>query len=1739
MYKPTARKLLSLLLAAMLLFGLLPVTAAAADVPVSDNVIDVTDNQITVFKVTHLSISGAVVVSAAENGTTIDVVLAGDTDPSAKLTATFTGASNGGVLNHVNNSNVCTLSNGSGTMHVSVMPMAGGRPMGPTVTYTINFSTVKGAACSVSLPGGEGYTVTGEDTAYEGGTYSFTVVVSDGYTDKNMVIKVNGEPLAGTNGRYTVSNVSGNLVITVEGVVKRTEYAVTLPSGEGYTVTGDTTVYEGDDYTFAVIIAEGYTGKALVVKVNDEALTGANGKYTAPAVSADLAITVEGVAKRREYAVTLPAGEGYTVTGDTTVYEGDDYTFTIDIAEGYTDEAIEVKGNDAPLTGTNGKYTVPNVSADLVITVEGMAKRTEYAVTLPTGTGYTVAGASTVYKGDDYTFTVTIRTGYTGETMVVKANDETLTGTNGKYTVSAVSGDLVITVEGVQPTGVTPTTIYSGKNKPSSLGYISSIVVDQVQAEADQTVWVGDHAYVTLIPETADDATARIKFTTGGGKLSMSDVDIPLTQGVGEKTFTAKASIFGTWTFTIHLSSKGYPPTLADGVSAVAEDTAYVGAAYELNVSELFHDCRNKTMTYAVSRDGGEFTPIEGNVFAFTPEQGGTTVLEFKANNGEQDSEQTYTLTLNAVQIVERTMTVRAPEGLELTFCVTDSFDDAGKDIPGERLTVVPVEGGYTVTYPSSAKNISYRDAVWGGGAFAAAEDGTVSLQQVQVALVDPADKPLAGAVSVSTDGRCAAAGQSGRYLLTVGTEYTYTATPENSGVYTTPALTRTLEAGEAVLSLVLRSGIKNQKTITVSDGAMARLFSQSKYYSGTEFSAVALVDHPDATTTYYFSTDANDLSWRVSAPGHITKAGYGCSDLTVLYSEADAAADSRPDYTLGSDENCAVAEDSVLLNVNRQNHLTMSVGGTRTLKAYRAWELIQSYMNHIIAPDFTYTILSGEDVVSLTDRAAPMNEQGSWKTLKALKEGTAVIEVTYDAIRISGGSYDGVYGAADPTRTGLMVVTVGQTVPAVDFGIRCRSSKGSITYNTSNASAWDAEFDTLYFTGDSGTVTLCPTADDAITEVAVSGDKGATWTVLADTEGVYTAPILPGNNLLRVSTEAGCAYQVVRGDKIGVRLLNHSRSGQPFAPGDTVRVMLDGLHTPIPKMSGSYNPGYSSNMYGGNPIYATYTWQGETVRGPGKQYDFITQGNYIDVLIPTDAGDEPLTLSQGYIGLGVIGLTAFTDDGDSHRNIPDDGCGTRASETTNHTRSMLPDVVIEVGALPTGNTAPYVLEKAVATATIELGKTFAINLDKVFGDRESDELSYRCGETRVDSYYTFTPGAVGTYELVFTANDGAADSIAHTITLTVKETSASGSGSANKLDFGLDADEIDGYVSVSFEDNGKRVERESVSVTKALGTIISKIKVPFAQGDTVADVTLRLLDAKGFTYTHSGTTKSDFYLAAIGSFTVRGVDYESFGEFDAGTGSGWMITLNKEFIAQGASEFEVENGDVIRWQYTCQLGADIGDPFYVSVKQPAEQEKQEEEKPTEEEPEEPEPAFTDTQGHWAEDAIRYCYEKGIMSGVGNESFAPEGPLTRAMLVTILYNLEGRPEQHYQADYTDVPEGSWYASPVLWASRQGLASGYGGGLFGAEDEITREQVAVILHRYCLYKGVDMKQSVSLAGYLDVGQISPWARESMGWANAHGLINGRTALTLVPLGQATRAEAAQILMGYLEQANDKG
>ena len=199
-------------------------------------------------------------------------------------------------------------------------------------------------------------------------------------------------------------------------------------------------------------------------------------------------------------------------------------------------------------------------------------------------------------------------------------------------------------------------------------------------------------------------------------------------------------------------------------------------------------------------------------------------------------------------------------------------------------------------------------------------------------------------------------------------------------------------------------------------------------------------------------------------------------------------------------------------------------------------------------------------------------------------------------------------------------------------------------------------------------------------------------------------------------------------------------------------------------------------------------------------------------------------------------------------------------------------------------------------------------------------------------------------------------------------------------------------------------------------------------------------------------------------------------------------------------------------------------------------------EKIAEEVPEEPEEteetetiSFKDVkESDWFYEAVSYAVENGLMSGMSEDIFAPNTPLTREMLAVVLYNVEGQPESTEANTFTDVKTDMWYTDAILWANENGIVAGYDNGAYGVGDLITREQFATILYRYAQFKGYDTTQGgMAVREFSDYENISDYARPAMAWAVNAGIMGGMDDGTLMPQGKATRAEAATMLMNFCE------
>lgn len=176
---------------------------------------------------------------------------------------------------------------------------------------------------------------------------------------------------------------------------------------------------------------------------------------------------------------------------------------------------------------------------------------------------------------------------------------------------------------------------------------------------------------------------------------------------------------------------------------------------------------------------------------------------------------------------------------------------------------------------------------------------------------------------------------------------------------------------------------------------------------------------------------------------------------------------------------------------------------------------------------------------------------------------------------------------------------------------------------------------------------------------------------------------------------------------------------------------------------------------------------------------------------------------------------------------------------------------------------------------------------------------------------------------------------------------------------------------------------------------------------------------------------------------------------------------------------------------------------------------------------------FTDVRtSDWFYEDVAFVYSEGIFSGTSAVTFSPNASMTRAMLVTVLYRLEGEPAVNGRSGFVDVTRNSYYEDAVTWAADNDIVNGTGNLTFSPNANVTREQMAAILYRYAQYKRYHISASASLTGFSDAASVSTYAKTPLSWAVAEGLVKG-TDGRLLPKGSATRAQVAAILHRFVE------
>lgn len=467
------------------------------------------------------------------------------------------------------------------------------------------------ATYSVSIPSGEGYTVVGAANVKEGEDYSFQVNIANGYNGTDMVVKVNGNTVVKTGNAYVVNSVSGNLVITVTGVKKNAPdtYTVTLPSGNGFTASGETTVTAGSNYTFTVTVATGYDVSTLVVKNVEATLTATSTEgnvvtYTINNVQSN--ITLAATIAKLKFSVTLPTGEGYAVVGENEAVYGEDYTFTVNAVAGYSVKDAVVKSGDVTLTGVNGTYTVANVTANVVITVENVVKLQDYVSVTTRVYDLKLADITDAQKAAAYYMTG-VSGVYQNETCEVSADLSAVDFTRaGTYTITykLVGHETVTETATVNVYGEPTITVASDAIK-------SVVWSKNLDLNAFINTLVGK---ISAVDSLNNALTVNVKAATVPAKNAYGFYDIQSYN----VTFTATDKMGNVAEETVQITITGsIDITVAPTMSIDLANTSVMLAAYEAGVDfDLFkYDSENGLVAVTTAQASWN-SDKEGTFFA-------------------------------------------------------------------------------------------------------------------------------------------------------------------------------------------------------------------------------------------------------------------------------------------------------------------------------------------------------------------------------------------------------------------------------------------------------------------------------------------------------------------------------------------------------------------------------------------------------------------------------------------------------------------------------------------------------------------------------------------------------------------------------------------------------------------------------------------------------------------------------------------------------------------------------------------------------------------------------------------------------------------------------------------------------------------------------------------------------------------------------------------------------------------
>ena len=712
--------------------------------------------------------------------------------------------------------------------------------------------------------------------------------------------------------------------------------------------------------------------------------------------------------------------------------------------------------------------------------------------------------------------------------------------------------------------------------------------------------------------------------------------------------------------------------------------------------------------------------------------------------------------------------------------------------------------------------------------------------------------------------------------------------------------------------------------------------------------------------------------------------------------------------------------------------------------------------------------------------------------------------EITHDqTVNVAEGyTYYGSVIAFSQTADVSLKIVVSQGTSTITGtgGIRVESTTGNASLSIKGSGSLDVEPK-----GSNSGITLCSSKNTNLdingADVTASSPAQYGVYLISSTDASSTSTIMVNNGSLTTggNGNVGIYYYWSGTSNAGTSSL--TVSGNAVVDTRNSKIQTNNEETVV-------QVGAGSDGNGG----IVFNGKNGTVYGKVELQDDLTINEGESLTIPDGAS---LTIPDG-ASLTIGNDATLTNEG----TVTTTGNGTLTNNGKIENSGTLPDNI--QGTAPPSITTTSLDGGAVGTAYSSVTLSATGSPTSWAWSAAADSNTPPGLTLNNDGTITGTPTAAGTYSFTVTAtNDYGSDSKEFTLTIDQQGTIHVTSVSLDKTSLELTEGETAQLTATVKPDNATNKNVTWSSSAPNVATVDSSGKVTAVAPGT-ATITVTTADG-GFTATCAVTVRPDIPPANPNyRITVEATQGGAVTTDPTAAKAGTTVTLTP-VPDRGYQVGSVAVTDRFGEAVAVTENADGTYTFtmpngQVTVTVTFEQA--------------PLPFHDVTEGDWFYDAVRYAYETGLMDGVEDSLFAPNSETTRAQLVTILYRLAGEPEPGGDSGFTDVEADTWYTDAVAWAAQNGIVNGVSDTEFAPGDDITREQLAVILYRYAAYQGYDVSQRADLSGFGDASSISGYAQEALSWAHAQGLVLGFEDGSLRPQGTASRAQIAAVLMRFL-------